>query len=124
VNRRLVGLMVQRLGYEADFAEDGRQALNAVMGKKYAAVLMDVQMPGMDGLEAARGIRAHEAAGGSHTPIIALTANAMTGDREKCIAAGMDDYLSKPVKQDALAYKLEALNTGGNGFAAGLPYCA
>src|SRR5205823_8957524 len=92
-------------GYPADTADNGQQAIEALGRSTYAAVLMDCQMPEMDGFAATREIRRRE--GERHTPIIGLTANAMEGDRERCLAAGMDDYLSKPFGTDALAAILE-----------------
>jgi len=91
------------LGYEPDLAANGREALEALDRKPYDLVFMDVMMPEMDGLEATRMIRKLEASGGSvnfnsHIIIIAMTAQAMQGDREKCIESGMDDYLSKPIR--------------------------
>lgn len=97
-----VGLgMLETLGYQADVAEDGRQALDVFVRARYDLVLMDCQMPHMDGFEATGAIRAQEGAD-SHTPIIAMIANAMEGDRKQCLAAGMDDYLSKPFSLDML----------------------
>jgi signal transduction histidine kinase/CheY-like chemotaxis protein len=106
VNQRLTGLMLERLGYDCDIAADGAAAFRLATERPYAAVLMDCQMPVMDGLEATRKIRAfsREAA---QLPIVALTANAMEGDREACREAGMTAYLSKPVKIDALRATLE-----------------
>ena len=75
----------------------GEEALKALESKNYALILMDCQMPGMDGYEATKLIREREMTSGEHVPISALTANAMVGDEEKCISVGMDDYLSKPV---------------------------
>jgi two-component system sensor histidine kinase/response regulator len=87
-----------------EVAETGGQALELVRGKRFDAVLMDIQMPGMDGFEATRLIRGE---GFHDLPIIAMTAHAMTGDQERCLAAGMDDYVAKPVTRAALVAKLE-----------------
>lgn len=114
VNQKLAVRMVEKLGYQPDVVENGQEALTALSKGDYAAILMDCQMPLMDGFETTRCIRKGEAPAGSsnrsdmappatpHIPIIAVTANAMQGDRERCLAAGMDDYLAKPIKLDEL----------------------
>jgi CheY-like chemotaxis protein len=102
VNQRVALHLLARLGYRADLAGNGLEVLEACARQAYDIILMDVQMPELDGLEAARRLRASPPAGGRPW-IVALTANAMTGDREACIAAGMDDYLSKPIRAPELA---------------------
>ena len=113
VNRRLIETMLKRFGYVADFAENGRLAVAALEARRYDVVFMDMQMPEMDGCTAARTFRQWErAAQHRPVPIIALTANAMVGDREKCLAAGMNEYLTKPLKLDDLRSALERVATG------------
>jgi two-component system sensor histidine kinase/response regulator len=102
INQQLALILLQAAGYAVDIAETGRQALEKVQGKQYSAVLMDIQMPMMDGLTATRRIRELESTTGQHIPIIAMTAHALAGDRENCLAAGMDDYVSKPLEPDIL----------------------
>ncbi len=112
VNRRLALRQLEKLGYHAHAVNDGRAAIEAVAGGRYDLVLMDCQMPEVDGFEATRAIRRREAAGARHVPIVAMTANALEGDREACLAAGMDDYLAKPVQLAALRGVLEQFTNG------------
>ncbi len=114
VNQKVALIHLRKLGYTADVSSNGREAVDAVNNGNYDLVLMDVQMPEMDGLTATRSIRQAER-NGRRLPIVAMTANAMKGDREKCIEAGMDDYLSKPVNPGKLKEKLDRwLNTGSD----------
>ena len=108
VNQQIALLVLESMGYRADVASNGLEAVEAVATLPYDLVLMDVQMPEMDGLEATRRIRASI----SDVHIVAMTANAMQGDREACLAAGMNDYLSKPIRPEELAKAL--LNTPGS----------
>ncbi len=104
VNQKLSTRVLSKLGYEADVASNGKEAVEAFINMKYDLILMDVQMPEMDGLEATRKIRTLSE---KQPLIIAMTANAMQGDREMCLKAGMDDYISKPVNLDELVRILE-----------------
>jgi CheY-like chemotaxis protein len=106
VNQKVALLMLAKLGFRADVAADGHEVLEAVQRQRYDIILMDVQMPEMDGLEASRRISQRWPARRDRPWIIALTANAMEGDRDACIAAGMDDYISKPIKSAELAAAL------------------
>ncbi len=105
INRRIASAMLKSLGYGQDSAIDGFAALEAIGRDSYDLILMDCQMPGMDGFEATRKIRAAES-GTRHIPIVALTANTAAEDRARCLAVGMDDYLSKPIRPDALRVTL------------------
>ena len=124
INQKLTVRMLEKLGYQSDVAENGQEALTALSKGAYAAILMDCQMPQMDGFQATLEIRRREASGTGpegtdsgtprpsplaprHIPIIAVTANAMAGDRERCLAAGMDDYLTKPLRKEDLSGALD-----------------
>jgi signal transduction histidine kinase/CheY-like chemotaxis protein len=105
-NQKVALRMIERLGYRGDVAATGAQAETMLDNGRYDAVLMDCQMPEVDGYEASRRIR-HNERGGRRVPIIGMTADALSGERERCLAAGMDDYISKPVKLHVLAAVLE-----------------
>lgn len=107
VNQKLAVIMLQKAGYAVDAVENGIQVFEQIQNHFYSAVLMDVQMPELDGYEATRRIRAWEAQTGRHVPIIAMTAYAMSGDRELCLQAGMDDYVSKPLEPRSLFSVIE-----------------
>lgn len=102
INQMVAQGMLTRLGYSTDTAADGIQALRMAEEHTYQAVLMDCQMPRMDGYTATQELRRREAQGGTHLPVIAMTASALAEDRERCLAAGMDDHVSKPVAADEL----------------------
>jgi CheY-like chemotaxis protein len=115
VNRLLAVKLLERLGCSVDVAQNGAEAVDMSNGSEYAAIFMDCQMPEVDGYEATGRIRRREADGGEHVPIVAMTANTMEGDRERCIDAGMDDYLPKPLRPAELEGALRrALNGGEN----------
>ena len=101
VNQKIAMTLLNRLGHAVDLAENGREAVTAAARERYALILMDMQMPEMDGLEATRQIRSH-AGLNARTPIVALTANAMQSDQDDCRAAGMDDFLAKPFSRESL----------------------
>jgi len=113
VNQMVTLAMIQHLGYRAEVATNGREAITAISRNHYDLILMDCQMPEMDGFEATGEIRNREAlmadrgSDVNRLPIVAITANAMTGDRERCLAAGMDDYISKPLREAELAKVLD-----------------
>jgi two-component system sensor histidine kinase/response regulator len=107
VNQRLATRLLEKRGHRTAIAASGRQALEALEAGAFDLVLMDVQMPDMDGFEATAAIRKRESPTGKHQPIIALTAHAMKGDQERCLAAGMDGYLSKPIRPQELDAILE-----------------
>jgi CheY-like chemotaxis protein len=103
VNQMLVEALLTMLGCDVDVAEDGEAAHLAAAGRRYDIVFMDCHMPVMDGWEATRRIRAGEQRAGTRTPVVALTADSLTGDRERCMAAGMDDFMTKPVNSSQLS---------------------
>jgi PAS domain S-box-containing protein len=120
VNQKVVTNMLTKRGHRVTIASNGREACEAAMRANFDVALMDVQMPEMDGFEALTAIRQDEQSTGRHLPIIALTAHAMKGDRERCLDSGFDSYLSKPVRSDQLYGALDALTTSSFlGAAAG-----
>ncbi len=110
VDRTLAVRLLEKRGYTVEIAETGRAVLNALELQPFDAILMDVQMPEMDGLQATAAIRNHERLTGQHVPIIAMTAYAMSGDRERCLAAGMDRYVSKPLNIQHLYQTIDELS--------------
>jgi len=99
--------MLTKRGHKVTVAENGKKVLEIINRQVFDVILMDIQMPQMDGYEATGKIRQQEKNTGRHIPIIAMTAHALKGDREKCIEAGMDDYISKPVKMQELVRIVE-----------------
>jgi CheY-like chemotaxis protein len=116
-NRKLAVTLLTQEGHTVVAAEDGREAVERATSEPFDLVLMDVQMPEMGGLDATRAIRAHEKATGAHVPIVAMTAHAMAGDRERCLEAGMDAYVAKPISPDELLSVVQSLcgRTGSHG---------
>jgi CheY-like chemotaxis protein len=108
VNQKLAMRLLSQMGYAADLARNGVEAVEAIERQPYDVVLMDVQMPEMDGLQASREITRRWPAG-DRPRIVAMTANAMQGDREECLDAGMDDYVVKPIRVDALVEALQGV---------------
>lgn len=107
VNQTVTTLLLSKLGYTVEIAANGRQAVDAVRSRKnYLVILMDCMMPEMDGFEASRAIREIQKQYDVYTPIIAVTAMAMAGDHERCIQAGMDDYMTKPINKEILSIKI------------------
>jgi CheY-like chemotaxis protein len=102
INREVAILQLRILGIPSEIARDGQAAIDAVKEREFALILMDVMMPGMDGWEASRHIREYESTIGRHTPIIGLSAWSASDNRERCLAAGMDDYLGKPYEREDL----------------------
>ena len=111
VNQRLAERVLEKAGHTVVTAGNGLEALDAFAAQKFDLILMDVQMPEMSGFEATAKIREHERETGERVPIVAMTAHAMKGDRERCLDAGMDDYISKPIKAHDLLMIIERLLT-------------
>jgi signal transduction histidine kinase/CheY-like chemotaxis protein len=109
VNQTLAVRILEKRGYSVTVAPDGRAAVDAFQTGQFELVLMDIQMPGMDGFEATAAIREREKLTGGHIPIVAMTAHALVGDREKCTASGMDDYVSKPIRTSELFATIEKM---------------
>jgi CheY-like chemotaxis protein len=108
VNQKLASALLAREGHRAVVAESGRRALELLDAQgKFDLILMDVQMPDMDGYEATAEIRQRERGSGRHIPIVAMTAHAMVGDKERCLLAGMDQYVTKPVRKKDLFEAME-----------------
>jgi signal transduction histidine kinase/ActR/RegA family two-component response regulator len=115
VNRMVLERILRRAGHQVRLVENGRQAVEAAVAESFDAIIMDVHMPELDGLDAIRAIRAHETRSGHHTPILALTALAAMGDQERCLAAGADSYLAKPYRADELLTALAFLDLARSG---------
>lgn len=109
VNQKVAARMLEKAGHQVTVAEDGAQAVAAWRNGGFDLILMDIMMPNLNGIEATERIRQEEAGSGKQIPIIALTANAMQGDREKCLAAGMNSYLPKPIRFDILQREIESV---------------
>ena len=107
INQKVASLMLKKKGHVVVTVNNGREAIETLADQDFDAVLMDVQMPEMDGFEATAIIRARERDTGKRLPIIAMTAHAMKGDRERCLAAGMDSYIAKPITAPELIELLE-----------------
>ena len=107
VNQKLAVHMLEKAGHQVSVVWNGREAVEAVARENFDLLLMDVQMPEMDGLEATASIRQSEQASGEHIPIVAMTAYAMTGDKGRCLQAGMDAYVTKPISRDILLREIE-----------------
>ncbi|MGD9373713.1 MAG: response regulator, partial [Desulfobacterales bacterium] len=111
-NQKFIMRLLERWKHQATLVENGRQVLDTLQNETFDLILMDVQMPEMDGLEATKVVREHELTTGAHIPIIAMTAHAVKGDRERCLEAGMDEYISKPIDSDKLFDIIETIFQG------------
>ena len=112
VNQKLAKRLLEKHGHQVVVRRNGREALESLDQAHFDLVLMDVQMPEMDGFEATAAIRGREKSTGEHIPIVAMTAHASSGDQEKCLRAGMDDYLSKPIQTEKLLATIEGMRNG------------
>ncbi len=110
VNQMLAVRLLEKRGYTVTVAVNGREALAAFEKESFDVILMDIQMPEMDGFEATAAIRAKEKSTGDHIPIIAMTAHSLVGDQERCLAAGMDGYVSKPIRTHQLFAVIEGFS--------------
>jgi two-component system, sensor histidine kinase and response regulator len=118
VNQTLAVRLLEKRGYGVKVASDGLEALEAFEKEQFDIILMDIQMPGMDGFEATAGVREKEKITGGHIPIIAMTAHALKGDEERCLAVGMDGYVSKPIRTTELFSTIERLLANKHGAPA------
>jgi CheY-like chemotaxis protein len=109
VNQKVACKLLERRGHDVTVVNNGAEALSALEQRAFDLILMDIQMPEMDGLEATRQIRGRERSTGIHVPILAMTAHAMKGDKERCLAAGMDGYISKPIHVQSLMQTIYTL---------------
>jgi CheY-like chemotaxis protein len=113
INQHLVKRLLEKRGHSVTVTGSGREALERVASESFNVILMDVQMPDMDGLQASTRIREIEKGRGTYTPILALTAHTMKGDRERCLAAGMDQFINKPIDAERFVEVVEAAATDG-----------
>jgi CheY-like chemotaxis protein len=121
VNQTLALRLLEKHGYSVIVASNGAEAVAAFENDRFDVVLMDIQMPEMDGFEATAAIRAKEKLTGGHVPIVAMTAHALKGDQERCISAGMDAYVSKPIRTSELFSTLESMLAGKGSAPADRP---
>jgi two-component system sensor histidine kinase/response regulator len=114
INQTIAVRVLEKCGHAVTVAENGQAAINACATQSFDLILMDIQMPGMDGLEATAAIRKKEISTGAYIPVIAMTAHARKGDRERCLAAGMDGYVSKPIRTIELFSATESVMQDGS----------
>src|SRR5262249_25980895 len=114
VNQKLAIRLLEKMGHDVVLAVNGREAVELAATKEFDVVLMDIQMPVMGGMEATKKIREAETKSGKRTPIVAMTAHAMKGDKERCLEGGMDGYVSKPIRLDLLRSEIERVTKKGN----------